>query len=83
MTVGTCITANSASTTVNWSLAEFTAGPWVVTGVGKSIAVAQRHANCLADRVLIPNVRYRRDIGTRLIDTHHARLEDLGLFDRA
>ena len=37
----------------------------VVTGVGDSIASAQQRANSLADRVLIPNVRYRRDIGER------------------
>ncbi len=35
----------------------------VVTGVGDTIAAAQQRANRLADRVLVPNVRYRRDIG--------------------
>jgi phosphoribosylamine---glycine ligase len=53
----------------------------VVTGVGDSIASAQRRANTLADRVLIPNVRYRRDIGERLIAGDYARIEKLGLFD--
>ena len=53
----------------------------VVTGVGDSIACAQQHANGLADRVLIPNVRYRRDIGERLVAGDYARVERLGLLD--
>jgi phosphoribosylamine---glycine ligase len=53
----------------------------VVTGVGGSIASAQQRANALADRVLIPNVRYRRDIGHRLIAGDYARVEKLGLLD--
>jgi phosphoribosylamine--glycine ligase len=53
----------------------------VVTGTGESIALAQERANRLADRVLIPNVRYRRDIGARLIDGDYARVEALGLLD--
>jgi phosphoribosylamine--glycine ligase len=55
----------------------------VVTGVGASIALAQRRANALADRVLIPNVRYRRDIGDRLMAGEYARIESLGLLDPA
>ena len=53
----------------------------VATGVGDSIATAQRRANRLADRVLIPNVRYRRDIGARLIAGDYARVEQLQLLD--
>jgi phosphoribosylamine---glycine ligase len=53
----------------------------VVTGVGETISLAQRRANELADRVLIPNVRYRRDIGARLIAGDYARVERLGLLD--
>jgi phosphoribosylamine---glycine ligase len=53
----------------------------VATAVANSIAAAQHRANRLADRVLIPNLRYRRDIGTRLMDTDWPRLEGLGLFD--
>jgi phosphoribosylamine--glycine ligase len=53
----------------------------VATGTGDSIASAQVRANRLADRVLIPNVRYRRDIGARLIDGDYARVEALGLLD--
>ena len=53
----------------------------VVTGVGPSIAVAQERANRLADRVLVPNVRYRHDIGSRLMRGDYARVEQLGLLD--
>jgi phosphoribosylamine--glycine ligase len=53
----------------------------VATGVGDSISEAQRRANRLADRVLIPNIRYRRDIGDRLIAKDYARIEALGLLD--
>jgi phosphoribosylamine---glycine ligase len=53
----------------------------VATGVGDSIATAQQRANRLADRVLIPNVRYRRDIGARLIAGDYARVEQLQLLD--
>jgi phosphoribosylamine---glycine ligase len=55
----------------------------VVTGVGASTAMAQERANRLADRVLVPNVRYRRDIGSRLIRGDFARVERLGLLDPA
>lgn len=51
----------------------------VVTGVGETVRVAQERANRLADRVLIPNVRYRRDIGERLIMEDYDRVEKLGL----
>jgi phosphoribosylamine--glycine ligase len=53
----------------------------VVTGVGETIAAAQTSANLLADRVLVPNARYRRDIGRRLIEGDFARVEALGLLD--
>jgi phosphoribosylamine---glycine ligase len=53
----------------------------VVTGVGETVAAAQARAYDLADRVVIPNVRYRRDIGDRLVAGDLARLERLGLLD--
>jgi phosphoribosylamine--glycine ligase len=53
----------------------------VVTGIGETIAAAQQRANRLADRVLVPNVRYRRDIGDRLIAGDYARVEALRLLD--
>ena len=55
----------------------------VTTGVGESISAAQQRANRLADRVLIPNIRYRRDIGDRLIARDFARVESLQLLDPA
>jgi phosphoribosylamine--glycine ligase len=62
-----------------------TAGIWgwvmVVTGVARTIRAAQQKANRLADRVLVPNVRYRRDIGARLIAGDYRRVEALGLLD--
>jgi len=51
----------------------------VVTGLGETIGQAQERANALAGRVTIPNVRYRRDIGSRLIAGDFARVERLGL----
>lgn len=53
----------------------------VATGVGGDIASAQQRANRLADRILIPNVRYRRDIGDRLLAGDYARVEKLALLD--
>jgi phosphoribosylamine--glycine ligase len=53
----------------------------VVTGTGATIREAQRRANDLAERVIIPNVRYRRDIGDRLMAGDFDRIEMLGLLD--
>ena len=54
----------------------------VVTGTWRRrFAEAQQRANALAARVTIPNVRYRRDIGDRLIAGDFARVEALGLLD--
>jgi phosphoribosylamine--glycine ligase len=62
-----------------------TSGIWgwtmVVTGVAPTIADAQQRANALADRVLVPNVRYRRDIGAKLIAGDYVRVERCGLLD--
>jgi phosphoribosylamine--glycine ligase len=53
----------------------------VVTGCGASIVAAQREAYRLADRVFAPSLRYRRDIGDRLIRGDYVRVEALGLLD--
>ena len=53
----------------------------VVVGVAQSIAAAQLKANELAGRITIPNMRYRRDIGARLIGGEFARLEKLHMFE--
>jgi phosphoribosylamine--glycine ligase len=51
----------------------------VVTGTGSTIAEAQADAYQLAQRVVIPNVRYRNDIGAKLIAADFAKVESLGL----
>jgi phosphoribosylamine---glycine ligase len=53
----------------------------VVTGTGETLSAARDAANMLADKVIIPNARYRRDIGTRLIEGELREIEELGLFD--
>ena len=53
----------------------------VVTGVGNTVREARDRANALADRVTIPNARYRRDIGDRLIGGDLSRIEKLGFLD--
>jgi phosphoribosylamine---glycine ligase len=53
----------------------------VVTGTGRTVQEARDNANQLADRVIIPNVRYRRDIGDRLASRDLARVIKLGLLD--
>jgi phosphoribosylamine---glycine ligase len=53
----------------------------VITGTGPSIRLARDNANRLAERVIIPNARYRRDIGDRLIDGEYERLVQLALLD--
>jgi phosphoribosylamine--glycine ligase len=51
----------------------------VVTGTGPTIHDAQQKAYGLANRVFIPNLRFRRDIGDVLIARNLARVEALGL----
>jgi len=51
----------------------------VVTGMGATVQSARDNANSLAERIVIPNARYRRDIGDKLIGSDLARLEALGL----
>jgi phosphoribosylamine--glycine ligase len=51
----------------------------VVTGTGATIAAARTSAYALADRVLVPDLRFRRDIGDKLIAGDLARVEALGL----
>jgi phosphoribosylamine---glycine ligase len=67
----------------NGQLATSGAYGWtmVVTGVSNSIAHAQQRAIALAEKIFIPNVRYRKDIGSRLIAQDFQRLEKLGLLD--
>ncbi len=53
----------------------------VVTGVGETVADARNAANALADRVMVMNARYRRDIGEKLIAGDLSRIEAVGLLD--
>jgi phosphoribosylamine--glycine ligase len=55
----------------------------VVTGVAATIEKAKLAAYVRVQRILIPNVRYRLDIGDRLAAHHLAEVEQLGLFDPA
>jgi phosphoribosylamine--glycine ligase len=51
----------------------------VVTGTGESVAAARDEAYALAGRVLVPDLRFRRDIGEKLIAGDLERVERLGL----
>jgi phosphoribosylamine--glycine ligase len=51
----------------------------VVTGTGATVGEARDNANQLAGHVIIPNARYRRDIGDRLIAGELERVIRLGL----
>jgi phosphoribosylamine--glycine ligase len=53
----------------------------VVTGTGETIAAARHAANVLAGKVVIPNARYRSDIGQRLTQDEFAKLQAWGLLD--
>jgi phosphoribosylamine--glycine ligase len=53
----------------------------VATAAAKTVEAARIKAGALADKVVVPNVRYRRDIGTNLIARDFQFVERLGLFD--
>lgn len=53
----------------------------VVTGIGQTIEAARDAANMLANKVIVADARYRRDIGARLIGGEFAKVEALGLLD--
>lgn len=53
----------------------------VVTGTGPTVSVAQEAAYGLADRVVVPNIRYRRDIGDKLASGRLDVLRSLGWLD--
>lgn len=50
----------------------------VVTGKGATITEAQSAAYALVKKVGLPNMRYRTDIGSRLINEDYERLQTLG-----
>jgi len=53
----------------------------VVTGLGESVEAAREKAYERVKKVVIPNCRYRDDIGVRFIGTDRARMRKLGLLD--
>ena len=55
----------------------------VVTGTGATVVAAKAAAYDLADRTVIPNVRYRRDIGDKLLAGDLERLVAAGWVERA
>jgi phosphoribosylamine--glycine ligase len=55
----------------------------VVTGCGQSIESAKSAAYDLVNRLYVPNMRYRLDIGDRLIAGGFSKVEQLGLLDPA
>ena len=55
----------------------------VVTGQGSSIGEAKRQAYDHVGKVIVPNGRYRLDIGDRLIAGDFSRVEKLGFLDPA
>jgi phosphoribosylamine--glycine ligase len=52
----------------------------IVTGLGGTVGTAREAAFGLAERVIIPNVRYRRDIGVKLETQELAQLNAFGIF---
>lgn len=50
----------------------------VATGTGATAAAARREAYALAAQVVIPNLRYRNDVGTRFIERDEGELRRLG-----
>lgn len=55
----------------------------VVTGRGNDVAAARGAAYRLVDRTVVPNVRYRADIGSRFIERDAAILTRLGYLPAA
>ena len=53
----------------------------VATAVSETIEAASARACELADRIIVPNVRYRRDIGSKLAEKDFRSIEGLGLLD--
>lgn len=50
----------------------------VATGIGSEIQESINNAYALADKVIIPNMRYRNDIGQRVLQNDYEDLKKLG-----
>lgn len=50
----------------------------VANGVGQTVEAAQQRAYALAQKVYVPNLRYRNDIGSAFLAGGRARLQRLG-----
>jgi len=50
----------------------------VANGLGDTPEISREKAYALADKVIIPNIRYRNDIGDRVINSDYAGLKALG-----
>ena len=55
----------------------------VVTGVARTIEAAKRAVYARAERVFVPGLRYRLDIGDRLIAGDYDAVAGLGLLSDA
>lgn len=50
----------------------------IATGAGDSIEAARQEAVALAEQVVVPNLRYRKDIGRKLVESDFQTLRELG-----
>ena len=50
----------------------------VTIGIGATVEIARTKAYELANKIIVPNLRYRNDIGDRVIDGDYAGLKALG-----
>ena len=64
----------------DWSRLASTAGQWW-RRVYRVLEAARNEAGALAEKIVIPNVRYRRDIGSDLIDRDFELVELFGMLD--
>ena len=55
----------------------------VATGIGDTVPAANEDALRIANGVVVPNLRYRRDIGERVARSDLARLQLLGWYEAA
>ena len=77
-----CITGRSACSDGGLVTSGTSGYTLVVTGTGDTVRAARDAANALADKVVVANARYRRDIGDKLIAGELAQDRSLGLARR-